>query len=183
MDASTILVEFVYDRIKTQREKALEIMNQTAERGIEDARAFEDAIVQYFDSSYLPELRELSKNYSMTDVVAIIRSTENATAKISHLLGACNRLIPEVPDNAAFRILRAYAIDVLNYNEEAVDQELREAYDLLIRQGKQITEIHSLFRQLRSLMSMTQERCTSFYDRCILQYHLKRLEELNRLVN
>lgn len=182
-DAAHLLIDFVYDRIKTQRIRALEIMDQTAEKGISDPTAFGDAIVQYFDSSMLPELRKITAQYSLDDILSLIKSTENSSAKASHLLGACNRLIPEVPDNAAFHLLRAYALDVLGYTEEVVEAEVREAHRLFVNQGYVLPDLHALYREIRTLLSATQSRFCSVYDRLVLAYHYEKIRELEWLAS
>jgi hypothetical protein len=157
-----LLIDFVYKRIKTQRLEALKVMDQTAEKGLEDPNAFEDAIVQYFDSSLLPVLRDIREKYNISDVVQIVIDTDNASSQLAHLLGAANRLLPEVPDNAAYHFLRAYALEGLRYAEEDVSQELDAAIELFIRQGWKSGDVASLCGFAGEALSKTHERVYCF---------------------
>jgi len=181
-DSLHLLIEFVYDRIKTQRIEALRIMDQTAARGVSDPSAFEDAVVQYFDSSLLPVLRDLRTEYSLEDIKNIITKTDNASSQLAHLLGACNRMLPEVPDNAAYHFLRGYALEGLNYPESNVLQECQEAFQLFEQQGWERGRIVEMFNYASSLMSRTQERKPQSFQRFVFRYHRDRLAALEQLV-
>jgi hypothetical protein len=181
-DSLHLLIEFVYDRIKTQRIEALRIMDQTAARGVSDPSAFEDAVVQYFDSSLLPVLRDLRTEYSLEDIKNVITKTDNASSQLAHLLGACNRMLPEVPDNAAYHFLRGYALEGLNYPESNVLQECQEAFQLFEQQGWERGRIVEMFNYASSLMSRTQERKPQSFQSFVFRYHRDRLAALEQLV-
>ena len=180
-DALHLLIEFVYDRIRTQRLEALRIMDQTAARGVLDPSAFEDAVVQYFDSSLIPVLSELRSSYSIGDIQAVLANTDNASAQLAHLLGACNRLLPEAPDNAAFHFLRGYALEGLEYPESNVIQELDEAFVLFEQQGWKYGLIAELMSYAGSLLSKTQERPPLSFRNFVFKHHRDRLVELEHL--
>ncbi len=178
-----LLVDFVYKRIKTQRLEALKVMDQTAEKGLEDPYAFEDAIVQYFDSSLLPVLRTIRDKYTISDIMQIIIDTDNANSQLAHLLGAANRLLPEVPDNAAYHFFRAYALEGLKYTAEDVAHELETAIELFIRQGWEQGDLVTLCGFAGEALSKTHERMSSPFIAYHLSYHNEQLRAINHLVN
>lgn len=123
------LIQFVYSRIAKQRAEALNIMEQTTLRGVTNADEFKDAVTYFFDSSYLPVLQPHTNDYSEDLVFTVGEDTGGSSAKLSHLLGACNRLLPEYPGNGAYHALRGYAIALLGYSDRDVMQEVRAALD------------------------------------------------------
>gem|GEM_PF-3150264 len=175
------LISFVYKRIKAQREEALKVMDQTAEKGLEDEKAFEDAIVLYFDSKLLPVLRRVRDKYTAEDIKKIILETENASAQLAHLLGAANRLLPEVPDNAAYHYLRAYAMEGMSYSRSDINQELNEARRLFTLQGWTKKEIADLCLFGATTISNTHKRSPDPFLTSYYEYHRDSLAEIHYL--
>lgn len=130
------LMAFVYARIAKQRVEALNIMEQTSLRGVGNPEEFKEAVTYFFDSSYLPVLRPQINNYSVELVFEVCESTAGSGAKLSHLLGACNRLLPENPDNGAFHAMRAVAMIFKNYPDGEIIDEVQAAVDCFKRYWK-----------------------------------------------
>ncbi|MCK4682243.1 hypothetical protein KAT59_04385, partial [Candidatus Bipolaricaulota bacterium] len=141
------LISFVYDRIKKQREEALDVMERAAKVGAypngnpekskaECQRDFSDFVYNYFDSCYTPELREKLYDYDLDLVWQYIDEVNGEPGPAKHLQGSCDRLLVENPDNAALLLLRAYARILLAYHAEDVIKDLQRGFELFeIRMG------------------------------------------------
>jgi superfamily II DNA helicase RecQ len=167
------LILFVYERIAKQRKEALKIMEQTCVRGIDDANAFRDAVTYFFDSGFLPRLRPHLNDYTPELVFEIIAETAGSSAQVSHLLGACLRLLPENPDNAAFRALHAYAQALLGYKDQDVKEELTAAlagFEKYMGWGRQ--EKLSFLMQMRELIATVIVDRARVFDATIIDDHV-----------
>lgn len=174
------LVAFVYERIAKQRIQALTIMEQTCVRGIADANAFREAVTYFFDSLYLPRLRPHLQKYDSDLVFETIKDTTGSTAKLSHLLGACNRLLPENPENAALRALHGYAMALLGYTESDAVSELESAAEKFASafgwtRQKKLTFLDDL----RRWFLRVPDASTAVIDTVILNEHRRWLEMFN----
>jgi ATP-dependent DNA helicase RecQ len=174
------LVAFVYERIARQRLEALTIMEQTCVRGVEDSEAFREAVTYFFDSMYLPRLRPHLQEYNAELVITTIKDTAGSAAKLSHLLGACNRLLPENPENAAFRALRGYAMALLGYAKHDAVSELESAADRLssVLAWTRAERLVFLDR-LRLCFVAVPDASTVVIDTVILNEHSRWLEKFN----
>lgn len=121
------LIQFVYDRIAKQRVKAMEIMEQTTIRGIDDPNTFRDAVVTFFDSFYLPEIRDQLSHPTEEYIFKTCHGTAGSSSALQHLRGACERLIPENLENPVLYALRAYALALLGYKQQDVKNDLHAA--------------------------------------------------------
>ena len=122
------LIQFVYDRIANQRKRALINIEQAALKGLEDENSFLDTVINYFDSPYLEVLKPYSKFYeSENPIFDVCNEIAANNTKLSQLLGACNRLLEESPNNGIFHALRAYAIAQLDYQSKDVKAEIVDA--------------------------------------------------------
>lgn len=174
------LITFVYDRIAKQRVEALTIMEQTCVRGVEDPEAFREAVTYFFDSLYLPRLRPHLQQYDAELVFTTIEDTSGSAAKLNHLLGACNRLLPENPENAAFRALRGYAIALLGYAErDAVSAMESAAEKFASVLGWERAEKLAFLDRLRRCFVMVPGVSTSVIDAVILGEHGRWLQKFN----
>lgn len=174
------LIQFVYARIAKQRVEALNIMEQTTVRGITDDKAFAEAVTNFFDSAYLPILRPHLNVYTSDLVFDICRDTAASDAKLSHLLGACNRLLPENPDNAAFHALRAFAIALLGYRDQDVVDEITaaiNAFEKYLGWGRQ--EKLSFLVRLRGQIAVVNLAHVRAFDSAIIHDHTKWLRNFN----
>lgn len=174
------LIQFVYDKIAKQRITALEIMEQTTKRGISDSTAFAQAVTYFFDSSYLPVLRPYLNEYSSDLVFEICEDTAAGSAKLAHLLGACNRLLPENPDNAAFHALRAYALALLGYTGQEVMKEVQAALEGFVKffsWGRK--EKLSFLMELRELIASVNIDSAKAFDAVIIADHTSWLHKFN----
>lgn len=174
------LIQFVYDKIAKQRIVALEIMEQTTIRGISDPTAFAQAVTYFFDSSYLPILRPYLYEYSPDLVFIICKDTDAGSAKVAHLLGACNRLLPENTDNAAFHALRAYALALLGYSGQEVMKEIHAALEGFVKDfGWGRKEQISFLMELRGLISSVNVDSAKAFDAAIIEDHIDWLHKFN----
>lgn len=178
------LIQFVYDRIAKQRVSALKIVESTTVNGLKNPKAFEEAVTNIFDSAYLPVLRPHINDYTPDLVFQICSDTDAATTKLNHLLGACNRLIPENPDNAAFHALRAYAIALLAYREQDIKDEIDAAlvcFERFFQWGR--VENLTFLMRLRNMIATVNIDCARVFDAAIIDDHTKWLRAFNTYVN
>lgn len=174
------LIAFVYARIAKQRIESLRIMEQTTVRGLTDSEAFTEAVTTFFDSKYIPILRPFLNDYTADMVFQIIGDTAGGTAQVAHLLGACNRLLPENPDNAAFHALRAYALALGGYREQDVMIEIErslENFEKYKGWGRQ--EKIGFLMQLRSLIptASVEHGLARVFDAAIINDHTQWLRD------
>lgn len=101
-----VLVDFVYDKIAKKRMEAINSMEGVIKVGI-NGKSFEEEVNTYFDSRYTPLLRPYLTEYDISLVWEFIGKTGGDPDAVKHLRGACNRLLVENPDNAAFLLLRS----------------------------------------------------------------------------
>lgn len=98
---------------------------------------------------------------------------------MNHLLGACNRLLPENPENAAFRALRGYAMALLGYAERDAVSELESAAEKFSSVlGWKRAERLKFLDQLRRYFDLP-DASTSVIDAVILNEHGRWLEKFN----
>lgn len=103
------LINFVYDKIEKKRKSAIDIMETSIVEGLESDQIFTERINTYFDSKYTPLLRDYTVEYDIDLVWDYMDKTSDDPDGVSHLRGACDRLLTENPENAAFLLLRAYS--------------------------------------------------------------------------
>jgi superfamily II DNA helicase RecQ len=174
------LIQFVYDRIAKQRIEALKIMEQTTVKGLTDKKAFAEAVTNFFDSSYLPILRPFLNQYTSDLVFDICDDTAGSDAKLNHLLGACNRLLPENPDNAAFHALRGYATALLGYKDQDVMNEITDAIAGFEKDPAWDRKERLLFlMRLRGKIRAVNVNRTSAFDATIIDDHTMWLRNFN----
>lgn len=103
------LVDFVYKRIVARRCEAMDVMEEALRAGVESgSTAFAQYVNTYFDSRVTPELRPYLYEYNQETVWRFMERTGGEKDAVSHLRGACNRLLVENPDNGALLLLRAF---------------------------------------------------------------------------
>lgn len=174
------LMAFVYARIAKQRVEALNIMEQTALRGVDRPEEFKEAVTYFFDSSYLPVLRPHLNNYSDDLVFEICETSGGSSAKMSHLLGACNRLLPENPDNGALHAMRAFAIALLGYSDHDVIVELQAAVDCFIRYwGWLKPDQHKFLLRMRNQLSAVTDGRFQIIDGMLINEHAAWLHQFS----
>ncbi len=129
--AARRLVRFVYEKIAAKRREAINTMDRTTRAGIQDAEGFTNQIYSYFDSRFTEEFRRYVREYVPEDVSQLLDRVGTDPSDISHLLGSCNRLLTENPDNALLRLLRAFALALSHgYAESEVARELASGLEL-----------------------------------------------------
>jgi len=176
------LIQFIYNRIAKQRLNALDIMEQTTVDGITNPASFANAVTYFFDSKYLPVLRPHLNVYSPNLVFDICRDKDTVpgSAKIPHLLGACNRLLPENPNNAAFHALRAYAIALSGYRDEFIMEEIQSALDGFVKYfGWGRKEKLAFLTKLRGYIAPINTASAKVFDAAIISDHAGWLKEWN----
>jgi ATP-dependent DNA helicase RecQ len=172
------LIQFVYARIEKQRSESLLIMEQTTRRGLENANAFSEAVTTFFNSKYIPVLRPYLNEYTPELFFTICQGTAMGHAQVSHLLGACNRLLPENPENAVFHALRAFSLAVLGYDQQAVKTEVDESlagFELYHSWGR--NEKLDFLTKVRALIAEGNPASARVFDACIIEDHTSWLRQ------
>jgi hypothetical protein len=126
-----ILIDFVYSHIAAKRHEAIDVMEQAIKAGLQDGN-FADHIYPYFDSRYTPGLRPYLRDYTVDVVWEYMDMTKGDQVAISHLRGACDRLLVDNPDNAALLLLREFTrFFTPRYNQQVAFSDLDRALDVL----------------------------------------------------
>jgi ATP-dependent DNA helicase RecQ len=184
------LISFVYDRIKKQREEALDVMERAAKVGAypngnpekskaECQRDFSDFVYNYFDSCYTPELREKLYDYDLDLVWQYIGKVNGEPGPTKHLRGSCDRLLVENPDNAALLLLRAYARILLRYSEKDVVKDLGRGLDLLEKRLERPAVADVISRFYREVRKQDNTALPIIGSE-MTKFHLAWLEKFNR---
>lgn len=177
------LLEFVYKHIAAKRRAAMEVMQSAAEEGINDKAAFAERINNYFNSSFLPELREFRQEYSIETVWEFIDQVEKEETshidRAKHLRGACDRLLPENPDNAAFYLLRAYVGLLLSRSAREIERDFQRGWDLFSERMSRIEIGHHMSRFYRHVHKMNPHEGAHELEQLMVQWHTAWLKEFN----
>ena len=184
------LISFVYDRIKKQREEALDVMEQAAKVGVypnddpeKDPNAcqrdFRDFVYTYFDSRYTPELRKSLYNYDLDLVWQYINEVKGEPTPTKNLRGSCDRLLVENPNNAALLLLRAYARIILAYSEEDVVRDLQRGFELFKGQVGRSAAVDAASRFYREIEKQGDRMLPTIRGQMI-KLHLEWLKEFNQ---
>ena len=183
------LISFVYDRIKKQREEALDVMEQAAKVGVypnddpeKDRNAcqrdFSDFVYNYFDSRYTPELRKSLYNYDLDLVWQYIDEVKGEPTPTKNLRGSCDRLLVDNPDNAALLLLRAYARIILAYSEKDVARDLQRGFELFKNQVGHSSTVSAISQFYREIEKQGDEMLPTIRGQMI-KLHLEWLREFN----
>ena len=184
------LVSFVYDRIKKQREEALDVMEQAAKVGVypnddpeKDRNAcqrdFSDFVYNYFDSRYTPELRKSLYDYDLDLVWQYIDEVKGEPTPTKNLRGSCDRLLVENRNNAALLLLRAYARIILAYSEEDVVRDLQRGFELFKNQVGHSAAVDAASRFYREIEKQGPRMLPTIRGQMI-KLHLEWLKEFNQ---
>ncbi|MCX5787394.1 MAG: RecQ family ATP-dependent DNA helicase [Elusimicrobia bacterium] len=107
-DALRGLLRFVYQRVAKKRLAAIDAM-ESAVRAALAGQDFAEYVNTIFDSKFTPLLRPCMRKHDMKVLWDLIDRVDGSLDELNHLRGACDRLLQEDTDNAAFVLLRAYA--------------------------------------------------------------------------
>lgn len=124
-------------------------------------------------------LKPYSKFYESENPVfnVCIEIAANST-KLAQLLGACNRLLEESPNNGVFHALRAYAIAHLDYQNKDIKAELDDALACFERDffwGRK--EKLDFLMRLREMIP--NEKFATVFDAEIVNDHARWLRKIN----
>jgi hypothetical protein len=126
----SVLIDFVYTHIAAKRQEAIKVMEQAITVGLQGGN-FADYIYTYFDSKYTPELRPFLRDERLDVVWKYMKLTGGDLDALSHLRGACDRLLVENPENAVFLLLRAFARFLTpRYRRHEAHADLAHALDV-----------------------------------------------------
>ncbi|MBT4576635.1 MAG: hypothetical protein HOB92_09250, partial [Candidatus Cloacimonetes bacterium] len=150
----SFFVEFVYSKIAEKRLMAINNMESAIVEGLEHGN-FEDRINTYFDSNFTPELREYRNDYSIDIVWNLMQRTEGDPDSLNHLRGACDRLLENYPNNAAFLLLRSFSrLLITSYNKNDA-----------------LSDFHNGWRRFRNQKNWTRKEylkyLSKFYEQII----------------
>lgn len=170
------LMEFVYKKIASRRLAAIETM----ERAIL-SKNFSEFVNTYFDSKYTPQLREKLYDYNIKDVWHFINLTEGDPNNLSHLRGACDRLIDDNPDNPTLLLLSAFSRFLIpSDNKEDALQDLRKGLMIFKEYHKwdrnYYLEVVSKFIAETVKYDLTIEKYFSLF---LLEEHLNWIKKFN----
>lgn len=174
------LIQFVYGRIAKQRVAAMESMERATVKGIHDPSALSETVTDYFDSPYIPILRPYLNDYTSELLFEICNDTGAGRAKLKQLLGACNRLLEQNPNNAAFHAMRAYAYSFLDYGDEVTKEEI-DATLSCFKSELQWTRNEKLnfMMRLRNFVRAISAQKARVYEAIILDDHTSLLRKFN----
>lgn len=173
------LIDFVYERIAQKRREAIDIMEEAARIGA-NGGDFGSYVNTYFDSRYTPKLREYIRDYTMDIVWKYIEEVNGEFDLANHLLGACNRLLAENPENAAFLLLRAYARFVIdNFSNNEAISDFKQGFEQLENRGMDWESLILASSKFHKLIEEQNRTALLSIEITISQLHLKWLKRFN----
>lgn len=183
--AAKRLIRFVYDKIRTKRQQALDTIVRYIEDDVAEKTPLKDNFTNYFDSRFIEVLRPFTREYSSETVADCLKITvfngsdDAAPHEMNHLRGSCDRLLVENPQNAAFHILRAFTL-ALNpaYAETDVIQELEEGLMLFRSQEDwNTTKEQELLTQLLGYVRASDESRIGPFGAALVRSHVGWMRE------
>lgn len=171
------LTDFVYDKIGKKRLENINVM----ERAIE-SRDFEDYVNFYFDSKYTPEFRKHLLEDQYDWIWPFLDEEVSGHDSISHIRGACDRLLVEKPDVSSLRFLRAFA-NFCSHDKKDALLDLHEGW----KYHKKILDCSE--RDYASFLSIFYKKLIAFsrdsgkyLEPEFLNYHLNWLRNYNNFI-
>lgn len=102
------LIDFIYENIERQRRNALREFIRVLRIGSANIERFREEMDNYFNSRYLPVLREYATNFTIDPLWQLITEVGTDYNLIRHLHGATTRLLITYDENLLFQMLRSY---------------------------------------------------------------------------
>lgn len=102
------LIDFIYENIERKRRNALREFIRVLRIGSSNIVRFREEMDNYFNSKYLPILREYVTNYDINVLWELINEADNNYDLIRHLHGAAVRMLIAYDDNLLFQLIRSY---------------------------------------------------------------------------
>lgn len=102
------LIDFIYENIERKRRNALREFIRVLRIGSSNNEKFREELDNYFNSKYLPILREYITNYKLEVLWDLIKEVDNNYDLIRHLHGAAVRMLIAFDDNMLFQLIRSY---------------------------------------------------------------------------
>lgn len=177
------LVDFIYENIEMKRRNALREFIRVLRIGSSNIVKFREELDNYFNSKYLPILRDYVTNYDINVLWDLIKEADNNYDLIRHLHGAAMRMLIAYDDNLLFQLIRSYtsffhpefdkreAMDYFNAFEKSyLREELNKPNRKLI--GKWIEKF---FKEITS-RQLTETNNVSI---SVLNYELNILKNFN----
>jgi hypothetical protein len=176
------LILFVYDKIEIKRRQNIATMEEYTKAAITDQSVFHERINNFFDSRYTNYLRKWKDDYTASDVFEIIKEVSADLQNVKQLLGSCDRLLIEKPDNGVYHALRAYALAAVgktsnNYLLEALAKAGR---DLFGRKKSARKDLHAFLLKLREQVFVANQAGTTVFDVALLNSHKEWLRGFNK---
>jgi superfamily II DNA helicase RecQ len=182
--AASRLVRFVYERIAARRREALQTMDDTTRVGVKDPRQFTDALYSYFDSRYTDILRKYLREYEFETPIDVLEGKDFSITPhdVNHLLGSCNRLLAENPENAALLVLRAVCFALIRaYDERDVQRVLRDGLTAYRRRADATPiKVLLLLERLVGILKRTDTERAGPFEAEIAHYHTDWMREFLR---
>lgn len=175
------LANFVYSKIAAKRLEAINVMESAILSGLNNGN-FEEFVNTYFDSRFTPRLRQFLYDYSIDIVWEIIQESDGDPDTINHIRGACDRLLVENPDNAAFLLLRSFCkllIQSYNKDDALVDFHKGWRYFKDIKDWTRKEYLYNLSKYYRCVINYDSQ-LRKYLDNEILLEHKNWLESFNK---
>lgn len=175
------LVQFVYSKIAAKRLEAINVMESAIQTGVKNGN-FEEFVNTYFDSRFTPKLREYLYEFSIDIVWEFMELSGGDPDQINHLRGACDRLLVENPENAAFLLLRSFARFLIpQYDKQEALNDFKKGWKLFVDlknwSRKDYLLNLSKFYRLLIRYDSTQAK---YLNQIILIEHLKWIKQFNQ---
>lgn len=102
------LIDFLYENIERKRRNALREFIRVLRIGSSNIVRFREEMDNYFNSKYLPILRNYVTTYDINVLWGLIKEVDNNYDLIRHLHGAAVRMLISYDDNLLFQLIRSY---------------------------------------------------------------------------
>lgn len=173
------LTDFVYRKIAAKRREAIDTMEDAI-----TSKDFTERVNTYFDSKYIPFLRDKLYEDSTEWVWDFLGKEANSQDNISHILGACDRLLDENPDNLSYRILRVFArfSHTSSDIKESGVEDIHKLRELMNSKGFLALDFMRLLSRIYNQVSKFDKRSARILEPEFLDYHLGWLKDFNNTI-
>jgi len=179
------LTHFVEDKIEAKRLEAINVMESYIQSSLEGGNLSE-YVNNYFDSKYTSEIKDFlgSDLYESDPNVAweYLHKTKGMSDAVSHLHGACDRLLIEDSTNPVLLVMRAFSRLLTLYdNKNDAINDLKKGLEIFKINKKWSTdEYWDNFWKFYEIVKKYNKDVLIYLDNEIIDLHKNEIKKINQ---
>ena len=179
------LTQFIEDKIEAKRLEAINVMESYIQSSLEGGNLSE-YVNNYFDSKYTSEIKDFlgSDLYESDPDVAweYLHKTKGMSDAVSHLHGACDRLLIEDSANPVLLVMRAFSRLLTLYdNKHDAIIDLKKGLEIFKKNKKWSTnEYWDNFWKFYEIVEQYNKDVLIYLDNEIINLHTNEIKQINQ---